>query len=305
MKNRILTSLFLLIGTLTFGQINMSDSTAQAITYWEKGEKQNYTITTEKIKIKNADTTSREITKYDVEITVLKADDKSYTVEWIYKNINNDSENPTIKKLMNITKDLKVIYKTDELGSFVEVVNWKEIKEYTQKALSSLKKDFKDIPEMDKVLKQMEATFSTKEAIESTSIKDIQQFHTFYGLKYKLGEVLEGKLKVPNIYGKEPFDCDYTIYLDELNEEDNNFIMRATQEVDKQQLTNATFEYLTTMAKNLNVSPPKRDDLKDLANEILTASRIHSSGWIVYSVQTTTVTSDNLTNIEERVIELK
>jgi hypothetical protein len=305
MKNRILTSLFLLIGTLTFGQINMSDSTAQAITYWEKGEKQNYTITTEKIKIKNADTTSRETTKYDVEITVLKADDKSYTVEWIYKNIINDSENPTIKKLMNITKDLKVIYKTDELGSFVEVVNWKEIKEYMQKALSSLKKDFKDIPEMDKVLKQMEATFSTKEAIESTSIKDIQQFHTFYGLKYKLGEVLEGKLKVPNIYGKEPFDCDYTIYLDELNEEDNDFIMRATQEVDKEQLTNATFEYLTTMAKNLNVSPPKREDLKDLANEILTASRIHGSGWIVYSVQTTTVTSDNLTNIEERVIELK
>jgi len=148
-------------------------------------------------KIKKADTTSRETTKYDLEITVLKADEKSYTVEWIYKNITNDSENPTIKKLMNITKDLNVIYKTDELGSFVEVVNWKEIKEYTQKALSSLKKDFKDIPEMDKVLKQMEATFSTKEAIEATSIKDIQQFHTFLRIEIQIWGSLRRKIKSP------------------------------------------------------------------------------------------------------------
>lgn len=305
MKHRILTTFFLLTGLTTFGQIIMSDSTAQVITYWDKGEKQKYYITAEKIKVKGTDTTSREITTYDVEITVLKADDKSYTIEWLYKNITNNSENPTVQKLMNITKDMKVVYKTDELGVFVEVVNWKEIKAYIQKAISTLSKDFKELPEMNKVLKQIEATYSTKEAIESASIKDIQQFHTFHGAKYKLGEVLEGQLKVPNIYGTEPFDSDFTVYLDEINEEDNNFIMRATQEVNKEQLTNATFNYLTSMAKNMKVDPPKREDLKELSNETLTASRIHGTGWVIYSVQTTTVTSDNVTNIEERIIEIK
>jgi hypothetical protein len=206
---------------------------------------------------------------------------------------------------MDITKEMKVIFKTDELGAFVEVVNWKEIKDYIQKATASLRKDFKEIPEMDKVLKQIEATYSTKEAIESASIKDIQQFHTFHGAKYKLGEIIEGQLKVPNLFGTEPFDSDFTVYLDEINEEDNNFIMRATQEVNKEQLTNATFDYLTKMSKNMKVEPPRREDLKDLMNETLTASRIHGTGWIVYSVQTTTVASDNVTNIEERVIEIK
>jgi hypothetical protein len=81
--------------------------------------------------------------------------------------------------------------------------------------------------------------------------------------------------------------------------------MRATQEVNKEQLTNATFDYLTKMANIMKIKSPKREDLKDLKNETLTASRIHGTGWIVYSVQTTTVTSDNLTNIEERIIELK
>lgn len=305
MKKRLLTIIFLLASLTSFGQINMSDSTAQVITYWDKGEKQNYTVTNEKIKIKGVDTTTRDITSYDVEITVLDSSEKSYTIEWLYKNITTNNENPIIQKIMNITKEMKVVYNTDEFGTFVEVVNWKEIKNYIQKASSTLRKDYKDIPEMDKVIKQFEKTYTTKEAIESASIMDIQQFHTFHGAKYKLGEVLEGKLKVPNLYGTEPFDSDFSVYLDEINEEDNNYIIRAIQEVNKEQLTEATFNYLTTMAKNMKLDLPTREDLKDLGNETLTASRIHGTGWVVYSVQTTTVTTDNLTNIEERIIEIK
>jgi len=40
-------------------------------------------------------------------------------------------------------------------------------------------------------------------------------------------------------------------------------------------------------------------------NETLTASMIQGTGWVIYSVQTTTVTLDNITNIEERIIQLK
>jgi hypothetical protein len=305
MKKKLLSTLFLATGLTTFGQINIADSTAQVITYWDKGEKQNYSVTTKKIKLKGTDTASKDITTYDVEITVLNQADKSYTIQWLYKDIKTNSTNQTIQKLMNITKDMKVIFKTDELGAFTEVVNWKEIRDYIQKATTSLSKEFAVILEMDKLLKQIAVTYSSKEAVESAAIKDIRQFHTFHGAKYKLGEVLKGQLKVPNLLGTEPFDSDFSIYLSEINEADNNFIMRATQEVNKEQLTNATFDYLTKMANIMKIKSPKREDLKDLKNETLTASRIHGTGWIVYSVQTTTVTSDNLTNIEERIIELK
>lgn len=305
MKNKILTPFLLLSGLTTFAQINMKDSTAQVITYWEKGDKQNYSVTAEKIKIKGADTTSREITTYNVQITVLNKSEKSYIIEWLYKDIKTNSQNATVQKLLNINKDMKVVFKTDELGVFIEVTNWKEIKDYIQKTTSTLRKDFQGIPEMDKVLKQIEVTYSTKEAIESVSIKDIQQFHTFHGAKYKLGEVLEVKLKVPNIIGAEPFDSEATIYMDEINEKDNNFIIRASQIVNKEQLTNAMFNYLTTMSKNMKGDPPKREELQALGNETLTASRIHGTGWVVYSIQTTTITSDNVKNIEERIIELQ
>jgi hypothetical protein len=81
--------------------------------------------------------------------------------------------------------------------------------------------------------------------------------------------------------------------------------MRATQSVNKEQLTEATYNYLVELAKKMEIPPTKRDEIKELKNETLTASRIHGSGWIIYSVQTLTITSDDITNIEERVIELK
>lgn len=305
MKNRLLTSIFVLTTLTTFGQINMADSTVQVITYWDEGEKQDYVVSVEKINLKDADTTSREMTTYEVEVTVLNSGKDFYTIQWLYKNFQTDDPNPAFKKLMNINNGMKVIFKADEVGSFLEVVNHKEIKDFIHKAVLSLKNDFKEIPGMDKVLEQVEATTATKEAIESVCIKDIHQFHTFHGAKYTLGEILEGKTKAPNIYGSEPFDADFTVYLDEINEQDDTYIMRAAQEIDIEQLTNATLDYMTTMAKNMGIDPPKPEVLGGLRNEILTASSIHGTGWVLYSIQTTTVTSGNVSNIEERIIEMR
>lgn len=305
MPKKLFTVLFHAIALTTFGQINMTDSTAQVISYWDKGEKQNFTVTAERVKISGTDTISRDITTYDVEVTVLNQTDKSYTIEWLYRNINSNSNNPTIQTLMSVTKDMKVIFKTDELGVFVEVVNWKEIRDYIQKASETISKDFSEIPEFDKMIKQINATFSSKEAIETIAIEDIQQFHTFHGVKYKLGEVLQVQMKIPNLSGGKPLDKDITVYLDEINEADNNFIIRSIHEVNKEQLTNASFDYITKMAKTMNTELPRREDMKELKNETLTASRIHGTGWVLYSIQTTTITSDDSTLIEERIIEIK
>ncbi len=305
MKATFFAGIFILAALTGSAQINISDSSVQVVAYWDKGEKQNYAIATTKTKMKGVDTLSNELMTYEVEITVLDSTGKSYTIQWLYKNIHTSSSNATIQKLMNITSDMKVVFKTDELGSFMEVVNWKDIKDYIQKTTTALSTEFKDVPGMDEVITQLAAMYSTKEAIESVSIKDIQQFHSFHGAKYTLGKRLGGTQKVPNLFGGEPFDSDITIYLDELNEADNSYIVSATQEVNQEQLTNATFNYLATIAKNMKVDPPTREDLKELKNETLTSSQIHGTGWVIYSVQTTTVTSDDVTHIEERTMRVK
>lgn len=285
-------------------QINMADSSAQAITYWSKGDKEVYSISLEKIRLKGTDTSSKDRISYEVELSVLNQSDKSYTLQWLYKNFSSSNNSPAIQKLISLSKDLKVQYKTDEMGVFNEVLNWKEIREYMQKASKQLSQDLSASPEAQEMLKQSMAIYSNKEAIEAAAIQDIQQYHTFHGARYSLGEVLESQVKLPNLYSAEPLDCEVMVYMDELNEQDNNFIVRSEEQVNKEQLIDATLAYFLKMhtAKD---TPLTREDLKDLKNETLTASRIHGTGWIVYSVQTRTITIDDITNIEERIIEIK
>jgi hypothetical protein len=54
-----------------------------------------------------------------------------------------------------------------------------------------MRKEFKDIPKMDGVIKQIEGIYSTKEAIESASITDIQQFYTFMERNTNLAKLLK------------------------------------------------------------------------------------------------------------------
>lgn len=305
MKILLPITIILMTSAVATAQINMEDSTVQAIGYWDKNEKQSYTIQMDKYKLKGTDTSSKEVIRYEVDISIVDSSAKSYNIEWFYKNFSIDSENDLVKKIASIAEDMKVIIKTDENGAFTEVVNWKEVRDYMRKAIVKMKEELKSIPNIDAVIKQVENTYSSREAIESAAIKEIQQFYTFHGGKYKLGETVEGKIKVPNIFGSEPFDADFSLSLDEINVEDNNYVMSASQSVDKEQLIQATFDYLVSMAKNMGIDPPKKEDLKDLQNQTAVASRIHGSGWVVYSVQTETVNSGDQTNVEETVIEIK
>lgn len=292
-----------IITTQTYGQINLEDSTVQVIGFWEKEEQQNYFVSLEKIK--DSDTISRELIKYDVEITIKDSTSNSYLIEWRYTNFDIETSNNLMQRIASLSDNMKIVIKTDEFGAIQEVVNWQEVSAHMESVLNKLKDDFKEIPKLDQILSQVETLYSSKQAIEDSSIEDAQQFYTFHGAKYKLDETLEFQSKGPNIFGGEPFDVDALVYLDEINGEDHNYILRAEQSVNPEQLTEATVKYMTELSKKVGGQPFNREGLEDLSNEVITASRIHDSGWVIYTIQTKTVNSGNVTNVEERIIEIK
>lgn len=299
----IILSLFI---SNTFGQINMKDSTAQVIGYWNIGDKESYNISLQKIKLRETDTISNELMTYSVDVTVIDSTTDSYLIEWFYHNYKTSSTNEIVKKVTSLSENLKVIIETDELGIIKGVKNWEEVSSYLKKSINQIKSDLKDIPNMDKLFQQIEGMYSSKAAIESVAIQDAQQFYTYHGGKYLLGEILEFSLQVPNMYNPNaPFDSKVTLYLDELNPDDNNFTIRSSQEIDSEQLTNTTFEYLTKMAKTMKTKEPKKEEIGQLTNVTTTTSKIHGTGWLIYSVQTKTVHTLGATNIEERIIELQ
>ena len=304
MKDIISIAMALVFTTRIFCQINVADSTVQVIVYWDMNEKQSYIITEEHIKLKGNDTISRDLSKYEVEITVIDSTENSYTIEWYYKNYTTNAQDPVSQKILSLAQDMKVIIQTDELGSFQMVINWEEIRNYMADAINKLKAEFESIPNIDKAFDQVISTFSSKEAIEASTINEIHQYYAFHGVKYTLGEELTAQIKVPNLYGKEPFDCDLTFRLDEINPEENNSVFRMWQIINSSQLTDATYEYVTQMVSSMNGQLPKREDFPPLANETSTASRIHGSGWIIYSVETKEVMAEDSKQIIERIIEI-
>jgi hypothetical protein len=303
---KLLFSLFILLTTQSIGQINLTGSTVQVIGYWDKKETMTYTITDEKFKVTGIDTTKTQSITYDVIVTILDSSAKSYKIDWFYKNYAIDSDNEMLKKLTAMSEDMHVIIKTDEMGTFVEVVNWKEIRDYINKVVSNLKNEYKDIPKMDAVFDQLTKMYSTKEAIESFSIKDIQQFYFFYGGKYDIGVDNEVKTQLPNPYGEKPFDSEITILLDEVDTINDNSVIRMWQNVDPKQLTDAAYDYMKKIATSLGTEAPARASIADFSNETTISSRIHgSTGWVIYSIETKEISDDKSTNIEERIIELK
>jgi hypothetical protein len=305
MRKILVIGLLLLFSVKTFGQISVKDSTVQVIGYWSILEKQSYNISYEKLKIKGKDTVSRELMKYEVDVKVIDSTKNSYTTEWFYKNFRIDTKNELVKKLTSLSNDISVLIKTDELGSFVEVVNWKNVRDYLSKATEELKKELKDVPNSEKIIDEIKNIYSSKESVEANAIKDAIQFYSFHGAKYKLGEEVKGNIAVVNNFGKKPFDTDVKFSLDEINSEDGNSVIRMKQVVNTEQLTEETYNYLKKIAafgKNI----PDRKEFPSLTNETSTASRIHgATGWIIYSIETKEIKAEETTNSEERIIEIK
>lgn len=305
MRHIFIIGIVFLVVIKTYGQINMTDSTVQVIGYWAMNDKQSYIVTNEKYKVKDLDTTSREYYKFAVDITIVDSTADSYTINWFYHDYHIKADNELIERISSITEDITITIVTDEFGSFKEVKNWKDIRDFILKGTKMLKKETKDIPYLNKVINQLEDNYSTKASIEAAAIKEILQFYTYHGGKYKLGEEISANVKVANLSGGEPFDTEVILWLDEINIEDNNSIIRMQQTVNSEQLTKNTFKFLTEMAETMKVPGPRWEEVPPIKNESWTSSIIHNSGWVIYSVETQVTSADGSTKIIENIIEIQ
>lgn len=305
MSKLILLLLATSLTTISTAQINLKDSSVQTVGYWDKKEKQVYSVITDKFKVRAKDTVSRARLTYDVEITVIDSTAKSYTLEWAYSNFKSTSTDKLRKKAEQAPQGLKILVKTDEMGSFEEVLNWKEVRDHMLRSTDLMRAEFGSDKNFDIVMKEIEKLYATKENVEAIAINDIQQFYMFHGGKYTKGEPAEGRIEIPNVFGGKPFDAEVYIYLEEINNDESNYILRYEQSVDEKQLMAAATEYVTNIAKKIGKPVPKDFNLKEMVHETLVGARIHEYGWPIYIILTKTVTSEDMVNIEERVIEIK
>ena len=289
-----------------FAQINLEDSTAQVVAYWSVGDTQEYSVSLKKIKLDGADTIENTLTTYDVAITVIDSASSYYLIEWFYKNYKVNTSNVLENEIAAISEDIKVLIETDEFGAIKGVKNWEEVGSYIKKSTQRIGQKYGENDQIQQVLAQAEQAFTSKQGIESAAIQDAQQFHTYHGGKYKLVQVVQGTVQVPNMLGQNGLlDCDVTVSLDKLEPEEGSFIIRFTQEVNSEQLTEMIFAYMKSVSEIMKNPLPSMEEIGLVTNNTSIASRIHESGWVIYSIQTKVVQAQHSTTIEERIIEIK
>jgi hypothetical protein len=302
----VFTLVFFSMILASHAQIIPGDSAIQVIGYWNKNDLETFKVETKKYKIKNEDTVDVEVIKNQIDIRILDSTANSYTIEWLFKNYDFSNANKMTKQLVGIAKDMKVIIKTDEMGSFQEVINWKEIQEELKKVFVLASLQLKGNPQAKAMLEDMQEQYTSKEVIESSLLQDIQHYYTFYGGKYTLNQDVENT-QVSNGVPGNPVNVLTSVQLAQLNVEDDNAIVRYWKEFDTKQMTDATYAFLKNMTKSADVKLPPRDKFPDITYSEYVGSTVHgSSGWVVYSFfQKKASTEDGTMTVEERQIEIQ
>lgn len=182
---------------------------------------------------------------------------------------------------------ISIKFKTDELGAFKKALNLDEL-------LLFYKNKF------DKIIAkttspELKKKFNDLNFIKQNSYKYLLNFYTFHGAKYDLKKDYKGKMKTGNNYGGAPFDTDVNVWLDEIDSENNNFIMRSYQKLDSIQLKKAISKFLKL----------SEDNVPEITHETYIANRIHGTGWTTYSILTKEVKSENSKNVEEFILNMK
>lgn len=305
MIRSVLPSLtFLLFSFTLSAQINWADSTVQAIAYWHLDDSLGYEVQLETIKLQNGDTTSRQVLTYDVMVTILDSTSSNYLVEWYYYNYDIQGADPITEKIMKLSEEIPVEILTDELGMILGVPNWEEVRDQSNEAVDKAVADYISIPGIKDIVDATKQTYDSEVGIMNTAIQDAQQYNTFFGLVYILGERIEGQLRVPNVYfPDEPFDAQVTIELFDLNREVNSYLLRYEHQVDPDQLLAATLKHL----QNMGMSGEELEEVASLqlVNTVICESEIHNSGWVLQSKQIKEVTADENREVQIRTIRLK
>lgn len=286
-------------------QIDKKDSTVQAITYWQPGDSYRYGITKNTIEIQNADTVSKVSTAYDVDLSVLEDSDSSFLIEWVYSNISTTDTNLLFRKIISLSEGVKYVYKTDELGAFKELVNRDEISQIVDSSIEMVRQELKDSPAVDSIYKSLKEITDDPQAVEATSLEEIQQFHFFYGVKYKIGDVYQVPTKAPHVFTGDILDGQLTVYLDEIREEENAYVLMGKSEINNKQLGEATIKYLTSIDKSFSENVELKQAFSNAKNETYYTSYFHGDGLLIYSVKTQITTVAATETVEESIIELK
>ncbi len=285
--------LFLVSACTSVAQNRTTDTSATCMAFWKNKETRIYHIIHGKEKYGTYPEKKLSEVSYEAHIKIIDSASTGYTIEWVYKNYKmTGTTEQTLNSVNTLMEGLKIIYKTDDVGSFTELVNWKEVRDF----FIDLYEKGTTKPSQDKeyitALNQVKAIFQSKENIEALLIKEVQLYHASYGVEYTFAGT-EMETQLPNVTGGQPFPAKIIIKLDELNTQKGLCKVSLNQVIDKGKagpIIAAMLKKMSASAKTDEVEIQKQ--IKDMEiSDVNEFTYSLNTGWLsrVYFKRTSNV----------------
>ena len=258
------------------------DSSANCVTNWKVGETKTYSIIHEKSTIDESGNNAPFRFEYQALISVLDATPDTYTIKWIFQLPDEyKTMHPRFAESLPVFDGMQMIFTTSEMGTFLELVNWEEVRDtYIRQMEMSLPKKMDSTARA--TLAATKKMFGSKQMVESTLIKEIQLFHLPYGYQFTTTEA-SADTQLPNPFGGEPFPARQTYRLTSLDKD--SFTLVFHLKIDKGSLRSIKTDY----------------DLQDYTEYRF----INSTGWISRLFYKRTVLTGKTRQLESYSIDLK
>ncbi len=237
MKKNVLI-IFLILSV--FNAISQEDTTKIAfVAYWSIGDSYDFRITKVKKSWKGDELVKSNDDTYIANFMVMDSTESSYTIKWSFKkNLGSSYQIPedVVKKLSKYELT-EVIYKTDELGTFIEVVNWKELSMAMKSMLDDIllvykEKEGTDLKPIIQSMQPIIDVYSSKEGIEELVLKELQLMHIPMGGEFDILEPILYEEEIPNLFGGEPITGDGKLYFENVDFESGFCIMKQESDMD-------------------------------------------------------------------------
>jgi hypothetical protein len=182
-----------------FAQNHVTDTTAEIVAYWKKGDRQLYDIIRICEKYFNNQLVYKTIHSSVVNITILEETDSMYKIEWhITETFVSEAEEPVIKRLSEMSEGLKILYQTSETGIFQHVLNPADIQAHFAKALHSANQQY-GYDTINMLLAQrLHNIFAENQCADAAFASIIRSYHFPLGAEYRLHQTSKETQLLPH-----------------------------------------------------------------------------------------------------------
>ncbi len=238
------------------------------IPHWIKNEAHSLKIkstTTELIYGK----TFNYLSAFDAKYIVKEVSVEGYTLEWTYTNSKLAPAEPQIEhQILAKLIGTKILIQLSDIGRFVGILNYEEVKAAADKALDTLILSSKK-PTVIAQFKLAKQLISTKQGLEISLLKHLKLHNLSFGFNYKLNFIQTNYIKLSNPLGGQPFDAVEKVQLTKLDRIDSVCTIETSKVVDAK---NIKISMLENLKKQQNLSKQGIAQISNATVEMIESS---------------------------------